>query len=383
MSDLIYLNNAATSYPKPPQVLDAVARSLICAPVTPNRTGFEQKGLDVVSNCRIRISGIFGIPNPDTVAFTSGATESINLALKGLPLRGKEVITTAMEHNSVLRPLKTLENEGMISLRIIDCDKTGVVHPRNIREAVTHHTGAVVVNHCSNVTGSLNDIQEIGAITKEHNVPFIVDASQSAGIYPINVLDMNIDILAFTAHKSLYGIQGTGGIYIRDRLHVSPLKTGGTGVRSSDLNQPNTRPLLYEAGTHNIPGITALYEGCGYVQKQGMTRIQQRKQDYVSEIRSFLSRYDNVILYPGKHYKIPTIMLSFSVKGMEVSDIGYLLENSYRILVRTGLHCSPLIHQCLGSGKSGTVRISPSYFSTETEISAFLTAMEQILKMAA
>lgn len=383
MNDCIYLNNAATTYPKPASVLDGISKLLKAPPIHHLRAGFRTDAVDtdVVDICRIELASLFNVPEPNRIVFSSGATESLNLALRGLPLDGKHVVTTVIEHNSVLRPLKTMERDGRITLSIVKCDEYGSVSPDSIAEAILPNTAAVVVNHCSNVTGIVNDIEAIGSITKKNKISFIVDASQSAGLYPIDVQKANIDILVFTGHKSLYGIQGIGGAYISNDIILKPLKVGGTGIRSDYLFQPETVPMYYEAGTQNIPGILALYEGVRYINKIGMDNIRERKENIVQVMKSVLSHNKNVTLFPGISCKFKPTLFSFTVKGMEPEDIGYILENNFNIIVRTGLHCAPLIHKYLGTFPSGSVRVSPSHFTSEKEIEKFNEAVHQILQM--
>jgi cysteine desulfurase/selenocysteine lyase len=379
----IYLNNAATSFPKPECVLQGVGAVLNKPPFHHARTGFEQESVDVVFECRKELAALFNVPNPNRIVFSSGSTESLNLALNGLSLHGKHIVTTAVEHNSVLRPLKTMERDGRISLSIVECDENGFVSCEKIESAIRPETGALVVNHCSNVTGAVNDLAAIGVIARQHGLPFVVDISQSAGVYPIDVQAMNIDILAFTGHKALYGMQGIGGAYIREGMAVTPLKVGGTGVRSDYLFQPESLPLLYEAGTQNIPGIISLYEGVKYIREKGIDKIRKRKEELVCIMKQHLEQSDDVIAYPGKTYDRLTTIFSFTVKGMDPADIGYILENNFGIVVRSGLHCAPLIHKYIGTFPDGSIRVSPSCFTTNDEADEFNHAMEQILKMTA
>jgi cysteine desulfurase family protein len=382
MSKCIYLNNAATGFPKPDPVLKAVEAVLKEPPVHQARTGFEGGATDIVRHSRTRLASLFNVSVPERIVFTSGSTESLNLALYGLAIEGKQVVTTSVEHNSVLRPLKTMESEGRITLAIVDCDENGFIDPGGIETAIKPNTGAVVVNHCSNVTGVVNDIGAIGKIAKDKGIPFIVDASQSAGVYPIDVQEMDIDILAFTGHKSLHGLQGTGGIYIKEDIALRPLKVGGTGVRSDYLLQPEEIPMKYEAGTQNLPGITSLSEGVKYIQERGLDTIRAKKEDTILEIRRRLSRNDRIVFYPSEACKQQTTIFSFTVKGLDPADIGYILENNFGIVIRSGLHCAPLIHRHAGTFPDGSVRVSPSVFTTANEIDTFCSAMDQILQMA-
>lgn len=375
----IYLNNAATGFPKPDRVLRAVEKSLKRPPFHHARAGFAQE-IDIVLECRKQLATLFNALTPKTIAFSSGATESLNLALRGLCLNGAHVVTTATEHNSVLRPLKTMERDGLITLSIAPCDNFGAVSVENICAVLKPETAVLVINHCSNVTGTVNDLKSIGEIARQNNTLFVVDAAQSAGVYPIDVQKMNIDILAFTGHKSLHGLQGIGGIYVREGVALTPLKVGGTGVRSDYLFQPESVPMRYEAGTLNLPGIISLYEGVNFIISVGLGNIRKSKEKKVRLLRQYLMENKKAVLYPNKQCMDNTSVFSFTIEGMDPEDIGYILENNFGIITRHGLHCAPLIHKYIGTFPQGTVRVSPSYFTTDKEIEGFGHAIEQILK---
>lgn len=361
--------------------MTAVSAFLRQPPFHHARAGYHNESVDGVDECRQQLALLFNAPDANRIAFSSGSTESLNLAVNGLDLTGKQVITTAVEHNSVLRPLKTLERAGRITLSIVKCNRHGLVSPRSILEAITPNTGALVVNHCSNVTGMVNDIEAMGAFTRPLGIPFIVDVSQSAGVYPVDVQKANIDILVFTGHKSLYGIPGIGGAYIREGLPLHPLKVGGTGVRSDYLYQPETVPLYYEAGTLNLPGIYSLFKGVQYVRETGLEHIRRRKQEIVLQMRQYLLQSGSVTLFPGEECEHKTTLFCFTIKGMDPADIGYILEKNFGIVVRSGLHCAPLIHKSIGTFPDGSVRVSPSHFTTDDEIKVFADAMRQIIQM--
>ncbi len=378
---MIYLNNAATSYPKPLGVIEAVTNCIKSIPFHSSRTGLEQNEEDIVGTCRKNLAKLFHIQNPQRIFFSSGSTESLNLALLGLDNKDKHIVTTAIEHNSVYRPLKTLEKDGVISLTIIDCDETGYVEAGKIREAVRENTCAVVVNHCSNVTGTVLNLYEIAeAAHTVRDCTFIVDASQSAGAVPVNVEKDNIDILVFTGHKSIFGLPGIGGIYIKQNIKVKPLKTGGTGVRSDLLYQPEEPPLYYEAGTQNIPGIVSLNAGLTFIEETGFDQIKKKKSLLMREIYDGINSIPGTTIYSGQ--KNSASVLSFNMSGILPDDIGYMLEHSFGIIVRSGLHCAPLIHKSLGSHPHGSVRVSPSYFNSNDDIRKLIEAIEQIRHIA-
>jgi cysteine desulfurase / selenocysteine lyase len=377
----IYLNNAATSFPKPEEVIKGVSNVLRKPVINDSRSGIDSKSKNIVQECRKQLAALFNAPDPNRIVFTSGATESINLFLRGLLLNGRHVVATAVEHNSVLRPLKTMQREGLITLSIVECDNNGYVIPEKIEKLVNRDTGALVVNHCSNVTGIVNDLMAIGMVASKYGIPFIVDASQSSGVYPIDVKQMNIDMLAFTGHKSLYGIQGIGGAYISESIDLRPLKVGGTGVHSDNLFQPEAMPMRYEAGTQNIPGIYSLYEGVSYILDKGIDQLRKRREELTGMMKLHLSQYDNVTTYPDSKCSQNTTLFSFNIKGMDPSDTGYILENSFRIITRAGLHCAPIIHKYIGTSPNGTVRVSPSHFTTLEEVGTFNNAVSQIQAM--
>lgn len=364
-------------------MLDAVTEVLRKPPCHHARTGFESESADLVSECRKQLATLLNAPDQNRITFSSGSTESLNLALNGLPLDGRHVVTTAIEHNSVLRPLKTMERQGRITLSIVVCDENGFVSTNAIQEAITPQTAVVVVNHCSNVTGMVCDLEAIGTVTKEHGVTFIVDASQSAGVYPIDVQKMSIDVLAFTGHKSLYGMQGIGGAYIRENLELKlkPLKVGGTGVRSDYLFQPETVPMFYEAGTPNVPGIVSLYEGVKHVLEVGLDHIRDRKEKLVDQMRQHVFQSGHAVTFPHPSCPQRPTLFSFNIQGLDPADVGYILENHFGIMVRSGLHCAPLIHQHIGTFPHGSVRVSPSHLTTEKEVATFNHAMDQIMQM--
>lgn len=374
---MIYLNNAATSFPKPKEVQEAVLASFSGPLVSTARTGFESEDDDIVYLCRARLADLFNVDDPSHIVFTSGSTEALNLAIRGLPLEGSHVVTTAIEHNSVIRPLKMLEKEGKITLTFVECDKHGWVEPEQIRESIRDNTRAVIVNHCSNVTGTVLDIESISKIAHSQGAYFIVDASQSAGVVPIDCKKWNVDLLAFTGHKSLYGMQGIGGLYIKEGIELKPLKVGGTGVLSEVLLQPDGVPIHYEAGTQNTPGIISLYAGVRFILDKGIENILQHKKKLYQMLFEELKGMEEIEIYSSTERTSYSIFC-FNIKGMIPEEVGYVLESSFDIIVRTGLHCAPLILKYLGVEPLGTVRASHSYFTTDEDIYKFIEAIKKI-----
>jgi cysteine desulfurase family protein len=375
---MIYLNNAATSYPKPKKVQEAVMASFSGPLVHASRTGMERDEDDILYVCRSKLADLFNIEDPLHIVFTSGSTEALNLAIKGLPLEGGNVVISAIEHNSVIRPLKTLEKEGKISVTIVECDKNGYIEPQQFAEAIRDDTKAIVVNHCSNVTGAVLDIAEIAKIAHSAGAYIVVDASQSAGVVPIDCKNWDIDLLAFTGHKSLYGMQGIGGLYIKEGIELKPLKVGGTGILSELLLQPEGFPIHYEAGTPNTPGIISLYAGLQFIFETGLENIIEHKKKLYKILFDELGDNPDIEIYSPKNEHTSYSNFCFNIKGMVPEEVGYVLEASFDIWVRTGLHCAPLILPYLGVEPWGTVRASHSYFTTEEEIYKFVEAVKKI-----
>lgn len=377
---MIYLNNAATSYPKPQIVIDTVAECLTMPVVHAARTGFEREKDDIIYLCRENLAKLFNVSDPLRIVFTSGSTESLNLAIKGIDLDGAHVVTTMIEHNSVLRPLKTMERDGKIELTIVECDETTYVEPAKIKEAIRDNTKAVVVNHSSNVTGIILDLKEIAKIAHDAGALLIVDASQSAGSLPIDFEGWGIDLLAFTGHKSLFGIQGVGGLCVRAGLDLKPLKVGGTGILSELVYQPEGFPIYYESGTPNTPGIVSLYAGTNYIFEQGMEKMHAHKKKLVSRMIDELSNYPHLTVYNRKDKSSFTNFV-FNINDVVPEEVGYFFDESFDIIVRTGLHCAPLIIEPLNVFPYGTIRVSPSYFTTEDECDIFINAAKDAVKM--
>ncbi len=374
----IYLNNAATTYPKPSNVIAAVDAFVRNMPANSVRSGFGVKQEDVIGACRRKLAELFNAPNPKRIVFTSGSTEALNLAIMGMKFRKAHIITTSSEHNSVYRPLKKLEGEGHITLTIVECDEDGAVSVPGIAAAVQENTRAIVVNHCSNVTGRTAPLKEIGHIAHDHGAVFIVDSSQAAGNVPVDVQRDGIDMMAFTGHKSLYGLPGIGGLYINENFKPEPLKFGGTGVNGELLTQPEEMPMYYEAGTQNKMGIAALNAGLDFIAQTGFQTIANRKKELTAKVINAFREIPNLILYGHKNERFDTSVVCFNIEGTAPSEVGYMLGESFDIVARAGLHCAPLIHKNLGSYPAGNVRVSPSYFTTDEEIERLIEAVIQI-----
>ncbi len=373
---MIYLNQAATTYPKPQCVLKAHTASLYELPESQFRTATISPTENIFDRCRRNLGELLGIHEIDRIFFSSGATDSANALIYGLSLNGKNVITTQTEHNSILRPLMNLKKQ-VGSVTVVPCDSKGCVKPEDIEEAIQENTAAVFVNHCSNVTGAIQDLKEIGIRVKKHNVLFIVDASQSAGCIPIHVDAWKIDALIFTGHKSLFGVQGTGGYYIRKGIPFVPYRFGGTGRDSKKVIYEGN-DYEYEPGTQNSPGIAALNAGVSYILERTVEKITEKEQHLMKTLYTGLASLNNVIFY-GSFETNKGPVMSFNIQGMEPSDTAYILQNSYGIIVRTGLQCAPLIHEKLGTVPAGTVRVSLSDMTEEKEVNELVKAVEEIV----
>lgn len=374
---MIYLNNAATTYPKPDCVLEALNACAATPPSSQFRSAADFEKADVFGECRENLGRLLGISETDRIFFTSGATESANTVIGGLPIGDQRILTTQTEHNSILRPLMNLPGfAGMGRAVIAPCGKNGRVDADALENSFTEDTGALIVNHCSNVTGMVQDMNLISRFAKRHGLLLIADVSQSAGCLPVDADGWGLDALIFTGHKSLFGVQGTGGFYIRRGVELRPFKYGGTGRNSARLTYPD-RDYEYEPGTQNSPGIAALNAGVRFVLKTGLQRIMRRESKLLSRIYCGLKELDPVTVY-GTQEENKGPVVSFNIDGLSPSDAAYLLFNEYGIVVRTGLHCSPLIHRSLGTEKHGTVRVSISYLTTDDEIDVFLKVMKEI-----
>jgi cysteine desulfurase / selenocysteine lyase len=384
LEKVIYFDNGATSFPKPQPVLDAVLEYMTAIGANPGRSGHQlsARAGEVVFAARRALASLFSVRNPMRVIFCLNATEALNLAISGLTEIGDHVITTSMEHNSTIRPLKELERSGKISLAVAPCSQNGLL---DIAELEKHRTGStrmLVLNHASNVTGTVQPLRDIGAWCRGKNIFLIADCAQSAGIIPIDMQQDNIDLLAFSGHKGLYGPTGTGGLVIAedfDYSRLQPLKFGGTGSSSGSILQPAIIPDKYESGTLNVAGLAGLYAGIMHVSSRpdGIHGVHAGKKALV---RYFLDRAKSIPGFTGyvQAELIETGVVSFNIEGIEPSTVAQLLAEDYNILSRPGLHCSPLAHQTLGTYHQGTVRFSFGLFNTREEIDTAVEALKKI-----
>jgi cysteine desulfurase/selenocysteine lyase len=380
---MVYLDNAATSYPKPEEVYTAVDECMRKYCANPGRGGHSMSltSARAVLDVRETLCDFFNIPNPLRLCFTKNATEALNIAIKSSLSQNDHVITTSMEHNSVIRPLKELEKSRKIELTILGGDnKYGSLNPNHFEEAIKENTKLIVCTLSSNVNGVIMPVKEIGKIARRGNIIFLVDGSQGAGSVNIDVIDMNIDMLAFPGHKGLLGPQGTGGLYIKEDISVKPLIEGGTGSHSSKLTQPCTLPDSLESGTINTPGIIGLGAGVKYIKKIGIENIRSHKYSLVKALMEGVRECKGIEIYNIDDYEKNSGIVALNIGDINSNQISYELDNDYFIATRAGLHCSPLAHKKLGTMERGIVRLSVGAFNTIEEIEYTIKALKNISK---
>ena len=375
---MIYLDSSATSFLKPPQVAEAVFRSF-------NTIGNAGRGAHaptlnasrLIYDTREKLAALFGTPDPSRIVFACNATEALNIAIHGAIHPGEHVITTACEHNSVLRPLYLKEEKGT-ELTIIPADQKGRIRYDLLESSVKSNTSAIVLTHASNLSGNVTDLAFVSNFAKKHGLLLIVDASQTAGSLPINVVKMGIDILCFTGHKGLFGPQGTGGLYVREGLTLSPLKSGGSGIHSFDRQHPTDMPTALEAGTLNGHGIAGLNAGLDYILSTGVKNIHAKEISLARRFVNGISDISDLKLYGDIDAPLRTPIISLNIGNMSSASVSDILWEDYEICVRAGAHCAPLMHKTFGTEKQGAVRFSFSCFNTEAEIDTAIRAMHEI-----
>ncbi|MGA9351233.1 MAG: aminotransferase class V-fold PLP-dependent enzyme [Anaerolineae bacterium] len=379
---MIYLDNPATSWPKPPGVAEAMVHFLNDVGANPGRSAHRLavEAGRIVYNARDAVAELFNAPDPLRVVFGHNVTEAINLALRGLLRPGDHVITSSMEHNSVMRPLRALERQG-IEVTVVRCSTEGFLDPADVEAAVCPNTAMIALNHASNVVGTLLPVAEVGRIARCHGLLLLVDAAQTGGAYPMDVQADAVDLLGFTGHKSLYGPMGTGGLIIGERVEVTrlePLKRGGTGSRSEWEEQPDFLPDLYESGTSNAVGLAGLEAGVCWVLERGVDAIRSHEVELTRRLIDGLRDIPGVTLYGGLDASRQTATVSFNINGMESSEVGLLLDEEYGIMCRVGLHCAPAAHKTIGTFPVGTVRFGLGIFNTREEVDAAVAAVGEL-----
>lgn len=377
---MIYLDNAATSWPKPESVYQAVDDFLRTKAGNPGRGSHSMAvaASRIVEETRLLVARLINAADKDRVIFTLNCTDSLNIGLKGLLGPGDHVITSSLEHNSVARPLRKLEREGVRVTRLSPPSGGDFVSPRDVARAITRKTRLVVMNHASNVTGVIQPIEEYGVIARQHNLIFMVDAAQTAGRYPLDVPANNIDLLAFSGHKGLFGPPGTGVLYIGERVDLDSLREGGTGSRSESEEQPTDLPDKFESGTVNCAGIAGLGAGLKFILKEGMDKIVEYEQSLTKQLLEGLACISGVTVYKVKDRSGQAPVVSFNLEDSTPGEAGVILDQAFDIKVRTGLHCAPAAHRTIGTFPLGTIRLSPGYFNTAEEIDFTLEVIKKI-----
>ncbi len=379
---MIYFDNAATSWPKPPEVIEAMTCFLEQVGANPGRSGHRLsiEAGRIVYQARELLAQLFNAPDPLRIVFGHNVTEALNLALRGYLRPGDHVVTSSMEHNSVMRPLRALEREG-VALTVVPCSAQGFLDPADLEAAIRPQTALIVLNHASNVVGTLLPMSEAGQIARRHDVLLLVDAAQTAGACPIDVQADQIDLLAFTGHKALFGPPGTGGLVIGQRVDVErfqPLKRGGTGSRSEMEEQPDFLPDMCESGTPNTVGLAGLVAGVSFVQKRGVEDIRAHEVALAQQLIAGLKSIPGVKVYGGGDAERQTATVSFNIEGLLPSEVGLRLDDEHEIMCRVGLHCAPAAHRTLGTFPAGTVRFGLSDFNTAEEVEKAVEAVREL-----
>lgn len=379
----MYLDNGATTYPKPCTVIDSMSGFLKDIGCSPGRGGYS-KALDadrIVYNARKQICELFNGPGIENVIFTQNITSSLNMVLKGMFQEGWHIITTSMEHNSVMRPLSSLKAERGIEVTVVDCNKYGMLDANDIEKSIKHNTRAIVMTHASNLTGTIMPAEEVGQICRKHNLIFILDTAQSAGVLDLDFEKLNLDVLAFTGHKGLLGPQGTGGFIISKRAAemTKPFIEGGTGSKSHEDTQPLILPDKYESGTLNAVGIAGLKAAVEYIKSEGIKNIREHELRLCRKLTEGFLSMEGCILYGPHDPELKTGIAAMNIKGTDPSELAYILDSQYGIMVRSGMHCAPHAHRTVGSYPQGSVRFSIGYFNTDEDMDYTLYAVKKII----
>lgn len=376
----IYLDNAATSFPKPKEVATAVYDFMVNNGTSSGRGSYKKAMQSdyIVYECRKLIGKLFNFDNPKKVIFTSNVTDSLNIAMRGILKENDHVITSSLEHNAVWRCLKTLERDINIKIDTVECSKDGITNQQDIKKYIKKDTALIVFTQASNVLGTIQPIREIGAIAREHNIPFLVDSAQSAGAMKIDVKEDNIDILAFTGHKSLLGPMGTGGLIINTDIDIKPLKAGGTGGDSAYEYQPDYYPNHLETGTSNVSGIAGLREAIKFLNKEGIENIHNKEKELTKYALEKLETVKDIEIYGPKDCEKMLSVISFNIKDKIPEDVGSILDQKYDIMLRAGLHCAPTAHSVIGTKERGTLRIGLGYFNEKEDIDKLVEALNNL-----
>jgi cysteine desulfurase family protein len=377
---MIYLDNAATSFPKPESVYRALDRFARESLANPGRAGHKMAlGAEhALDDCRHRLNQLFNGKGPERFAFTLNCTDALNMAFKGVLRQGDHVVTTDLEHNSVSRPLVAMEQAGFITLTRLAADAGGTVDADAVRKAITPKTRLLAIGHASNVLGTVQPVAEIGRVAREHDLLFLVDAAQTVGVVPVDVQAMHIDLLAFPGHKGLLGPTGTGALYVAPRVKVGAWREGGTGGDSASPTQPAEFPYYLEGGTPNVLGVAGLAAGIQHVQEQGLATIHAHEVALTERLWRRLDELDGFEVFGHRDFARHVGTLSFRSQALPAAELGGILDQAFDIAVRPGLHCAPYVHKAIGSYPDGLVRVSPGPFSTEADIDRLADALMEI-----
>lgn len=380
----VYVDNAATTFPKPTSVYNDMMNYMTTIGGNPGRGASTSslKGNKIIFQCRDSLCKLFNFKDTKNVVFTSNITLSLNMLIKGAVKPGWHVITSSMDHNSTLRTLKSLELQGIIELDIIQCSPLGKIDINDFKNKIKENTKLVVLSHASNIIGTIQPLETIGSICKEQNIFFIIDTAQTAGVIDIDFHKLNCNALAFTGHKSLLGPQGIGGFIIDDLLNeaCSSIIVGGTGSSSSDIIQPNFLPDKFESGTLNTPGIAGLLAGIKFIEKEGILTIKEHEDYLTQKFIDGILNIKTIKLYGNNSTNNRTSTISINSSIIDNSELGFILDSEYNIITRTGLHCAPLAHKTIGTYPSGTLRFSFGYFNDEKDVDYIINSLNKIIK---
>ena len=379
-----YLDNAATSWPKPEQVYQVVDAFMRETAANPGRSGHRMASASsqAIDEARVLLAELFNSPDHKRIIFTLNCTDSLNMALKGFLKPGDHVLADAMSHNSLVRPLNKLAQEGVKVTYVPPDPDTGALSIADLERALTGETRLLAITHASNVHGAIQPLHKCGLFTREHGLTFLVDAAQTAGLYPIDVQSDNVDLLAFPGHKSLLGPMGTGGLYVGPEVELGSAREGGTGFASEEEEQPDDLPFRHESGTANAPGIAGLGAGIKYLLDQGMDAVRSHEEGLIRRLIDGLTDIPGVALYAAGDGIGQASVVSFNLEGWEPGELGVTLDQAFDIQVRSGLHCAPSTHRILGTFPRGTVRVSVGCFNTHEDIDFTLNTLEQVAKTA-
>lgn len=375
---MIYLDNSATTYPKPDEVYEAVMEGMKRYGGNPGRGGYSlsEEAANCVYLCREEVAKLFCVPSPEQVVFTKNTTEALNLAIKGCLSKGDHAVIGSMEHNSVFRPIHGLMNRGIITYSVAQADAKGIVNIEAIKRVMTPKTKLIVINHMSNVCGSISPVEEIQELAREKGIFCLIDGAQSGGVLPLSLTPCSM--IAFAGHKGLYGPQGTGGLCIGEEVLLHPFIEGGTGSHSLESEQPDFLPDRFESGTLFAPGLWGLHHGIKRIREKTIASVFRHEQELMEELQYELTQMDGVRLYPSQRERVSSIT-AFSVDGTDSASFCHLLWEGYGIAARGGFHCAPLAHKTLGTVKEGLVRISAGMFTTHEEITLTIKAIKHLI----